>query len=326
MKWFFPCKLNVLVWIVALIGVTSVACSKKDAVNLNYTEYLLPVSGTVRAMARTPDGYVFVGGDQGKPGFVVTADSSLSSFAVRKADFQQAVYGIADAGDRYILGMDDAQIVYSQDLSVFEYHTFLEENWPNEQYKLPLRDILISASSDTWYISGGGGFQFGLIFVSSDSGETWNPVEFPNEIHGMTEILGGVVAVGNGIVVTSSDQGRTWVRQRLDHELLTDVSDRITHSFQGDFFEASVDFTSFTKLETEGKPKYLQKLVTLPHPVFSHVAVGNLGNMAFVNRSGSIVSATLDKAVTLTDAYMHSQNELLVTAENGKLYLVRFPE
>ncbi len=296
-------------------------CTKNKRDILIPTIYDLPTNATVRAMAGTPEGYVFVGGESDGEGFVITSDSLLTSFQIRRADFPYGLYSIAKVGKRYIIGAGEAQIVYTEDFNSFSNHIFLEENWPNEQYKLPLKNICI-APDKTWYIAGGRGFQFGLVFVSHDSAQTWKPKEFANEIHSITPTDEGVAAVGNGIVVTSADSGKTWQRQRLNNVLLTGAAKDLCHTLNGDFYIPNSGYSEFQKEKVQGRANYLTKLIMINHHSISHVALGHQGNLVFRNKSGSLVPAKIEGEPRLTDGLLHRNRQVLLSAEGGKLYLV----
>ncbi len=298
-------------------------CAKPDDLDIAYSTISLPTSAVIRDVTKTPTGFVFVGGDVKGKGFVIETDNNLSNTKLVKGDFDFPLYCVAFTGGQYIFGSDEAQIIYSDSLTQFDYHFFQEVNWVNDQYKLPLRQILIDSTK--WIMSGGGDFQFGYTYVSSDSGSSWQPSEFANEVHAISLAQGGdVAAVGNGIVVTSQD-GLNWKRQRLDHVLLTGAAGSLTCAFTGEFYRAHSSYSEFTKLSVEGNPRYLTRLVEIDHPTFTHVSVGKQGNVAWVHKNGSISGGVLIEDVDFTDAIEWSNEQILLTADNGKIYLVDFP-
>lgn len=305
------------------IFIFHLGCMKPTQLKTPYSTVSLPISSEIRDVIKVPSGYVFVGGDVGSRGFVLHTDNSLDNVVVAKSDFQFPIYCAGFTGDRFLFGTDDAQIIYSDSLENFEFHFFKEENWVNDQYKLPLRQILIDSTK--WIMSGGGDFQFGYTYMSSDSGSSWQSSEFANEVHAISLAQGGdVAAVGNGIVVTSQD-GLNWKRQRLDHVLLTGAAGSLTCAFTGEFYRAHSNYTEFTKLSVDGNPKYLTRLVEIDHPRFTHVSVGKQGNVAWVHKNGSISGGVLIEDVDFTDAIEWNNEQILLTADNGKIYLVDFP-
>ena len=298
-------------------------CAKPDDLKLPYQTISLPTSSAIRDVVKSPNGYVFVGGEAVGKGFVIHTDENLENQVVAKADFNQAIYCVGYTGDRYIFGSDEAQIIYSDSLINFEYHFFQEVNWVNDQYKLPLRQILIDSTK--WILSGGGDFQFGYTYVSSDKGDSWKPSEFANEVHAIsfTE-MGKIAAVGNGIVVTSTN-GLDWNRQRLDNVLLTGAAGSLACAFTGEFYRTHANYSEFVKLSVDGNPRYLTRLVQINNPAFSHVAVGKQGNIAWVHKNGTISGGVLIEDVDFTDAIEWSANQVMLTGDNGNVYLVDFP-
>lgn len=306
------------------------AACKRENSQLIYSLIQLPVQSKVRCVESFGDSLLLAGGDVNGRGFVVVCDAQLSSFEVRSKSLKREVYDAVLFQNRWYFGMDSAALLTSDNLKKFTNYYWKQADWVSDLSKHPIRKF--GTVGNELFAVAGGKLAFGVVYHSSDSAQSWNPVEYENELRSITlygdEFHWTAWAGGDGILLKSSSETSDWQRIKLDNTFIADVifqdeNRGICVTYEGDIHSTKDGGEHWSLVEKSKKFRSANRLIQSGDWM---VIAANDGAFAYSKDSGASWKWNqLEEKLDLSDAIIVG-DKLLLTAENGFLVSIKFSE
>lgn len=294
---------------------------QKEPPELIADKVSLPVDGQVRCIFRADSLWLIGGGDKNESGFLLST-TNFNDFEVVSESFESPVYSMTFFQNRFVLGLDDAAIAYSDELQEFYDHYPEEEYWINTPLKQPLYQMLVTG--ETLVAAGGGEFQYGLILTSlaEEQHSQYAPHEYENAIRSVAEdATGRLWAVGNGIALRSENSGETWTPQAFDAAYLTSIAfdedgRGLITTFGGDIYSTSNNGSDWSRISTGFEFQYMRRVAT--NGENGWVMTGNNG-VVLTRKNGNWDLRRLGSEDDLHEVVFVNTDELVIGA-NGAIY------
>ncbi|MEZ4721907.1 MAG: YCF48-related protein [Flavobacteriales bacterium] len=309
----------------AILFVFTVSC-RKDKTIVDFDVFELPVSGKVRCIEAFGDSLVLAGGDVSGQGFLLVADATLSHFEVCTSTLKNEVYDVKLFDDRWYIGLDSVDLVTSKDLRHFQTYWWNQVDWVGDLYKHPLRRI--EHVNAELFMVAGGKLAFGVAYHSSDSGQSWNPAEYDNEIRSLAA-FGDVNHYsawvgGDGILLKTTKSNPTWKRIELDNVFAADINflnhvEGVLVTYEGDLYKSNDGGENWSRIQKSKKLRAVNRLLRINEEL---IILANTGQLAYSANNGQTLQwFDLEDVGDLIDGYWSGDRLILTSSESSIIQL-----
>lgn len=276
---------------------------------------------------------ILIGGaDKNGNGAVLKTNADFAPVEVADARLSHAVYSLCSFNGRLYAGSDSVFLSFSDDLREYHPYYYQRADWVGDLYKHPYRRF--GHTSTSLFAVAGGGLNFGVLYHSHDSGMTWGPLQYDNELRTITTYefdgLKHVWAGGNGIYLKSEDDGHTWTRKKLDNRFIADMAFRSAKvgcmiDYNGLFFHTEDGGESWSEGGANpSKTSFLNRLAY--YKEYRWIAIGQDGHVYFTdNDGGAWLGFQVGKNLDLKDVLIIG-DKIYILALEGTVLEVSWPE
>lgn len=224
-------KSNVQIICAFLLMCPHLSC-KKEKSSLLFTAVESGTYNNIYAIRKLHgDSLIACGGENGKGIMLVSADEGIS-WKVWHSDFDQVLYdvhfvtaqtGFAGGGIADVFKTNDGGYTWEKLYIPFPAFPTV--------YRLPLRCIYF-VNDSLGFICGGGDYQYGTIFKTTDQGRNWTLALADHELRSiifLNETTG--FACGYGALLKTNDTGSTWNFTEAPNEFYSGAEKTTDHVF-----------------------------------------------------------------------------------------------
>lgn len=208
-----------------LICLITLGACDKELKTIEFEPITFEGDAPIRSLESFGDNIVAVGGEKDGMGFIAVADIDLLDFQVIHHEVRRTVYSAEYFLGRYWFGLDIAQLNYAITLDQLEPYYFNEKDWVGSLYQHPIRKM--ERVGGEFFAIAGGQLTKGVIYQSSDSTRSWNPIEIDHELRAICSVGDSMDwqawVGGNGILLTKSKGEGEWDRIDLEDIFIVDL-------------------------------------------------------------------------------------------------------
>ncbi len=311
-----------------LIFLISTGC-KKDITELPFEKINLPVTTTIRDVEIIDSTTMIICGGENQSGVVLYSFNAGVSWTVSNTLFDNSVNAL------YFLSKDtgfvaDADIlIYRTTNGGVSWTPFYATSWPLSVNR-NLRDIYFSNDS-TGFVCGGKNFGNGVVFSSTNKGESWSFAEYNHELRGVcfNDDLHGVIC-GYGALMHTQDGGRTFTMDNAAKEFYTGIcKDALSNfwmcDFDGGVYYSSDSGISWIKTRQNNESDFQQLNYNCIDVSASGriVVAGTNGVISWSNDMGGswYTKKSFDKNEIFKVKWING-NQVMACGKNGGLFLI----
>jgi hypothetical protein len=302
------------------------ACDK-DAKTIEFEQIPFEGLAPIRVFQTFGDTIVAGGGEKNASGFISVAHLDALDFKLVKSDFKSPVYSVEKYADRYWVGLDETQLNQSLDLTKFEPYYFNEKDWVGSLYQQPIRKM--ARVGNDFLAIAGGELSKGVIYQSSDSTRSWNPIEIDHELRALATIQDSISwkawVGGNGILLSKTNSDSDWKRIDLEDVFIVDMvfesfSLGWLVSYDGHIMKTKNGGQSWTEVH---KPKGSRYINRIRYENGHFVVVAQDGMIAHSTNGESWQWYDLDTQQDLLDVWIDADH-FIVGTDMGEVYRISF--
>lgn len=317
-------KTNSILFLLTLFAFSS--CDK-DAKTLKFEQIPFEGVAPIRVLRSFGDTIVAGGGDKGAEGFISMAHIDEMNFHLTKSNFKSPVYSMGEYAGRYWIGMDHAQINQSMDLIHFEPYYFNEKDWIGDLYQHPIRKME-RVGTDFLAIVGGE-LSKGVIYQSSDSTRSWNPIEIDHELRALATLQDSnswrAWVGGNGMLLTKTSSDSVWQRIDLEGVFIADMTFESNNSgwlvtYDGRVMKTKDGGESWAEVHNPKGSHYVNRM---RYKNGHFIIVAQDGRLAHSSNGESWQWYNLEIQQDLLDVWIGADH-FIVGTEMGEVYRIPF--
>ncbi len=322
--------LVILTFIIVIIS----GCRKEDSSCVDYSVIVVNSNLNMHKITFINDSTGFVcGGKMNQYGMIYKTTDGGSSWNEVYFDDEKCIYSISFLNDTTgYAGGDYLFLLKTVDAGKSWAFQDFGSNVPFNEFDRPAFRDFFFVDTSLFFAIGGEKYSKGIIYKITNNSTTWKYTFFEHEIRGIyfTDKLNGFIS-GYGVIYKTADEGDTYESCDITGDFYTslfffDKNTGFATGYNGGIYktdDAGSNWESIVNSNNTFKERL--HINDMKFTGETGYAVGNNGLIMVTHDSGNsweiVKNFSGDNFYSL---YIKSADEIMIAAENGKVYFVNF--
>jgi photosystem II stability/assembly factor-like uncharacterized protein len=296
---------------------------KKEKLSIPFKEITTGTGLNLYSFTKLTDDTIFLCGGKSDAGIILKSTDSGKTWNTLST-FTHPVYSVYFINSQKGFAGCDSSIIFKTEDGGQSWQRFIDYNGVPMLHQVPLRGIYFS-DDQTGFVCGGKGFGKGIIYKTSDGGNTWKHTKTDHELRSICNAQNNYgVTVGYGAILCSSDLNNWNLQTNVDGEFYTSVK-----YSNGKLFSCSYGGCIFQSADANTWKEVYKRISNSQSGNYNCIAVfdntivaaGTNGFLSYSTNLGeNFESGETFNATKIYDVILLSTHNGLAAGEDGLLF------